>query len=139
MSTNDLTLTPYLHFPGNCEDALNTYQEILGGRFEIQNRYDNPNINAPKEYQDKVLHARFYNGKCLFMACDMFPGQTVKSSMAVALSLDFNDLKQAENVFSAFAKDGELHVPFEKQFWGDWHGNLTDQYGIRWMINHIED
>ncbi len=139
MSKKNITLTPYLHFLGNCEEALNTYQNILGGRFEIENRYDNPNMNAPEEYRDKVLHARFYNGNCLFMACDVFPGQTVKSGRNVALSLDFKDLNQAKNVFSAFSNDGKINVPFEKQFWGDWHGNLTDQYGIRWMINHIEN
>lgn len=139
MSMENVTLTPYLHFSGNCEEALNTYQDILGGRLEIENRYDNPNMNAPEEYHDKILHARFYNGECLFMACDVFPGQTVQAGMNIALSLDFKDLKQAKYVFSKFAKDSEVHVPFEKQFWGDWHGNLTDQYEIRWMINHMKN
>ncbi|HEY4936200.1 MAG TPA: hypothetical protein VII44_06460 [Puia sp.] len=23
----------------------------------------------------------------------------------------------------------------EAQFWGDWHGNFTDRFGIRWMVN----
>lgn len=138
MSKKNLTLTPYLHFDGNCEEALTTYRKILGGRFEIQNRYDNPNMNAPEEYQDKVLHARFYTDKCLFMACDVFPGQAVNNGTAIALSLDFKDMEQAKKIFLKFADDGEVHVPFEKQFWGDWHGNLTDRFGIRWMINHIE-
>lgn len=139
MSKEEVTLTPYIHFAGNCEEALETYKEILGGRFEIQERYDNPNMNAPEEYREKVLHARFYNDACQFMACDVFPGQTVSSGSAIALSLDFKNRTQAQNIFSEFAKRGEVHIPFEKQFWGDWHGNLTDEFGIRWMVNHIEN
>lgn len=139
MSMNNLTLTPYIHFAGNCEEALNTYQEILGGSFEIVNRYDNPAMGAPGNYKNKILHASFNKDKCLFMACDVFPGQQVTKGMAIALSLDFNDLNQAKKVFAAFANEGEVHVPFDKQFWGTWHGNLTDRFGIRWMVNHSEE
>jgi uncharacterized glyoxalase superfamily protein PhnB len=29
----------------------------------------------------------------------------------------------------------DVHIPFKKQFWGDWHGNFKDRFGIRWMVN----
>ena len=134
----DIILTPYLHFSGNCEEALQTYQKIIGGSFEIENRYDNPNMDAPEDYKDKVLHARYSLNGLLFMACDVFPGQTAAStSGSVALSLELSELENAKKVFADFAQESDVHVQFEKQFWGDWHGNLTDKFGIRWMVNFM--
>lgn len=140
MSDHQITLTPYIHFSGNCEEALNTYKEILGGSIDVEQRYDNPNMKAPDDYKDKILHARFMHGNdLLFMACDVFPGQSAnKGSGDAALSINVNNLEEAKRIFSEFEKTGEAHVPFEKQFWGDWHGNLTDSYGIRWMVNYME-
>lgn len=137
MSDQQITLIPYLHFKGNCEEALNRYREILGGSVEVVNRYDRPEMEAPDDYKDKVLHARYHFGDNTIMASDVFPGQpTRKSSGDVALSVTIDDLERAREVFSALAEGGEVHHPFDKQFWGDWHGNLTDRYGLRWMVNH---
>lgn len=140
MNDFDITLTPYIHFSGNCEEALNTYKEVLGGSIEVEQRYDNPNMKAPDDYKDKILHARFlYGDHLMFMACDVFPGQSAKKGSGdTALSINVNNLEEAKRIFSEFEKAGEVHVPFEKQFWGDWHGNLTDSYGIRWMVNYMK-
>jgi PhnB protein len=139
MSKNKINLIPYLHFTGNCEEALKSYKSILGGRFEIQSRYDNSSVHVPEGFQNKVVHARFYINAFLFMAADVFFEQNEKNGLPIALSLDLYDMKKAQSIYSKFSEEGEVHIPFEKQFWGDWHGNLTDQYGIRWMINYIED
>lgn len=129
-------LIPYLHFEGNCEEVLNRYQEILGGEVEIHNRYDKPEMDAPDDYKDKVLHARFYFGENTIMASDVFPGQSAeKSSGDVALSITVDDVDEAQAIFDGLAEGGSIGVAFGKQFWGDWHGNLTDRYGIRWMVN----
>lgn len=129
-------LIPYLNFEGNCEEALNYYKDILNGRIEIQSRYDNPAMKAPENYKDKVLHGRLYFGDLVIYASDVFPGGTAQNGSGdVALSLDVADVATGKNVFDQLAADGKVHVPFEKQFWGSWHGNLTDKYGIRWMVN----
>lgn len=135
-------MVPYLHFEGNCEEALNFYKDILNGRVEIQSRYDNPAMNAPEAYKNKVLHGRLYfsEGKAgqAIYASDVFPGQSAhKSSGDAALSLDFPDPESGKEVFDRLSEGGAVGVPFEKQFWGDWHGNFTDRYGIHWMVNCV--
>lgn len=137
MSNHEITLIPYLHFGGNCEEALTTYKEILGGTVEIRERYDNPEMNAPDDYKDKVLHARFYFGDNTIMASDVFPGQPVENGSGdAALSVTVDDLDKAKKIFNSLTEEGEIGVPFEKQFWGAWHGNLTDRFGVRWMVNY---
>ncbi|CAL1519537.1 VOC family protein [Chitinophaga sp. MM2321] len=136
MEAKEIKLIPYLNFNGNCEEALNFYSGILNGTVEIQSRYDNPAMHAPDEYKDKILHGRLHFPGGVIYASDVLPGKEAhKSSGDVALSLDFPDTKTAERAFHMLAAHGQVHIPFKKQFWGDWHGNLTDHFGIRWMLN----
>lgn len=138
MSNAEIKLIPYLNFQGDCEEALTAYKDIFDGKVDIINRYDNPAMNAPENYKDKILHARLYFGDNTIYASDVFPGSSAKEGGDIAMSLSFNDLERAKKVFDRLAEGGKIGVPFEKQFWGDWHGNLTDQFGIHWMVNYEE-
>lgn len=139
MTTRTTQVIPYLTFGGNCEEALNFYRDVLGGEVSIVNRYDNPAMNAPEYYKNKVLHARLLLEGAAIYASDTFPGQTVqKTSGDVSLSVILNDLDKAKEVFARLSEGGRTHFPFEKQFWGDYHGALTDRYGFKWNINYEE-
>ncbi len=136
MSNNNIELSPYLQFQGNCEEALNFYKEVLDGRIEIVSRYDNPAMKAPDDFKNKILHAVFYFGEYKIFASDMMPkklGETLHSN--IAMSLGLHDDKVAMQIFDKLSEGGKINVPFKKQFWGDWHGNFTDRFGIRWMVN----
>jgi PhnB protein len=139
MADRTIELMPYLQYPGNCEEAIHFYKDILQGRIEIISRYDNPAMKAPEEYKNKILHACFYFHNHLIFASDTL---SKKSSGAmqtnVALSLGFRDEKEAKKIYDGHGAGGQIHVPFEKQFWGDWHGNFTDRLAIRWMINYVK-
>ena len=139
MNNKEIALIPYLNFQGNCEEALTAYRKILGGSIEIIERYDNPAMQAPEEYRDKVLHARYRFSDNEVYASDVFPGQTLGDSRNVAMSLSFAELEKAKQAFAQLADGGTVNVPFEKQFWGAWHGNLMDKFGIYWMINFEVD
>lgn len=140
MENKTIRVIPYLMFDGSCEEALQFYQEKIGGRVNIVNRYDNPAMQAPDDYKNKILHARLeFNGGAIY-ASDSFPGQpTKKNSGDVSLSLILSaDLEKTRAIFTGLAEGGQVHFPFEKQFWGDWHGSLTDRYGFNWNINFEE-
>ncbi|MFI5194726.1 MAG: VOC family protein [Chitinophagales bacterium] len=136
MSTETIELTPYLNFDGDCEEALTFYLGILDGRIEVVSRYDEPSMKAPDEFKNKILHARFYFGNEMFFASDVMPGKSGnRSSAKLALALGLRDEVLAEKIFNQLAAGGTVGVPFVKQFWGDWHGNLVDRFGISWMVN----
>lgn len=136
MSNTQIEMMPYLSFQGNCEEALNFYKDILDGQIEIASRYDNPAMNAPEDFKNKILHARFAFGSYTLFASDVMPkNQHDELSGNVAISLGFKDEKFANKIFDHLSVGGKIHIPFKKQFWGDWHGNFKDRFGIRWMIN----
>jgi PhnB protein len=136
MNSSIISLIPYLSFEGTCEEALHAYSEIFGGKVDIQSRYDNPAMKAPKEYHNKVLHASMQLGEFTIMASDVFPGTPSKNGNAnIALAFAVKTPEDGKKLFELLSKGGNVNVPFEKQFWGEWHGNLTDRFGIRWMVS----
>ena len=42
---------------------------------------------------------------------------------------------EAERLFTALSVQGQVEMPPQNMFWGDYFGSFTDQFGIRWMIN----
>jgi PhnB protein len=139
MTNTDMDLVPYLQYQGNCEEALNFYKEILNGRIEIASRYDNPAMNAPEDFKNKILHARFYFGKYMLFASDMMPKKINEGLLSnISISLGLHDEEFAKDIFDRLSNGGKINIPFKKQFWGDWHGNFEDRFGIRWMVNCSE-
>lgn len=131
-----MKLIPYIQFTGNCEEALNRYKEIFEGEVNIVNRYDNSSFDVPDDFKNKVLHAHYKTGEIELMACDVFPGKSsVPRGSNISLSVTLDTVEKATEIFNSLAKDGKVKFPFEKQFWGAWHGSLTDKFGINWMIN----
>lgn len=138
MSSPIINLNVYLNFMGNCEEALNFYAKILHGKVTIRNRYDNPAMKSPKEFQNKILHATLEFGKTKIMASDIIPKDPNQSGIGsgdAALSIDVSSPEEGKNVFEQLGEGGRVNVRFEKQFWGAWHGNLRDKFGISWMVN----
>ena len=136
MSNTQFEMLPYLSFLGNCEEALNFYNGIFNGKVEIISRYDNPAMNVSEEFKNKILHASLQFGKYNLFASDVMPKKINREITSnIALSLGLKDEILAREFFNKLSTGGEIHIPFKKQFWGDWHGNFTDRFGIRWMIN----
>jgi PhnB protein len=136
MADTEIELVPYLQFQGDCEEALNFYKDILDGRIEIASRYDNPAMKAPDDFKNKILHARFIFGKFTMFASDVMPNKMNEALRSnISISLGLHDEESAKDIFERLSAGGKINVPFKKQFWGDWHGNFSDRFGIHWMVN----
>lgn len=43
--------------------------------------------------------------------------------------------QEADKLFNGLSKDGEIEMKMEEASWGDYFGNFTYKFGIKWMIN----
>ena len=41
----------------------------------------------------------------------------------------------AQTKYMTFGEGGTADMPLQEMFWGDYFGNLTDQFGVQWMFN----
>jgi len=137
-------LNPYLNFDGKAEEAFTFYQSVFGGEFVggVMKMGNAPgNENLPDEDKNRVLHIALPIGKDLLMASDIVPsmGQKLNQGNGNYISIFPESREEADRIFNTLSVDGEIEMPMEDQFWGDYFGSFKDKFGVCWMINFSKD
>ena len=130
-------LNPYVSFGENAREAMTFYQQALGGTLELHTFGEYGAAGEP--FADLVMHALLETDDGLvLMASDSPPGmsRTVGNNITISLSGDDDALLRQR--FEKLAEGGSIDVPLEKQMWGDVFGQLTDRFGIGWLVNISE-
>lgn len=140
------TLSPYLIFDGNAATAFDFYKSVFGGEFSFKMKAsDTPpgegNKLDPAE-ADKLMHIclPLPNGQML-QASDMihsFCNGEVTSFIQgnnQFICIRADNEAEARSLFEKLSKGATIQVDMQPMFWGDLFGQLTDQFGIQWMIN----
>lgn len=128
------SISPYLFFQGNCEEAINFYHNCLGGEIAIQ-KFGDTEMPVEEEYKNKVMHAELTIGELKIMFSDGAPHKKITSGDSIQMNLGFQDEVELENVFNKLAEGGTITMPLEVTFWQAKFGMLVDKFGIRWMVN----
>jgi len=132
---SDVTLDPYIFFKGNAQEAMEFYKSVFGGELTVQKMGEVP-ADVPKmegSSDDMVMHAMLEGGDIKLYASDS-PVASPETKK-IELSLGGSDEAKMRKLFDGLAAGGKVKMPLEKQFWGDIFGNLTDKYGVDWMMN----
>lgn len=137
------TLNPYLTFNDNCEEAFNFYKSVFGGDFAMVMRFK----DVPAEYQgsaseaEKIMHMALPIGQgTMLMGSDSPASMGVpKTGDNVSISISTESEAEAERLFKGLSAGGQVTMPLEKAFWGDYFGMLTDKYGFQWMVSYMSN
>jgi PhnB protein len=128
-------LNPYIHFKDNARQAMEFYQSVFGGELAINTFAE---FHATEDPADayKIMHAMLEaeNGITL-MASDTPSFMKYNPGSSVTISLSGDNDAELTGYFNKLAQDGTVEVPLEKAPWGDKYGQLTDKFGIEWMVN----
>ena len=130
-----MKLTPYIHFAGNAEEALNFYKNAMNGEIVQLGRYGESPMPTDEDYKNKVLHARLLIGDNLLMVSDVFKGQEISTKGNIQLSIEMDDVSQMEEVFIKMSEGGKVTMALQDTFWGARFGMLIDKFGVSWMFN----
>ncbi|HET8837990.1 MAG TPA: VOC family protein, partial [Flavobacteriaceae bacterium] len=96
----------------------------------------------PEEEQNRTMHIALPIGKdTLLMASDIVPsaGHKLVKGNNMYVSLHPESKEEADRIFNGLSKGGEVEMPMEEQFWGDYFGSFIDKFGIGWMVNFNKD
>jgi PhnB protein len=132
---------PYLNFSGNCLEAFEFYKSVLGGEFSSVNKFSEmpPDAASDQTHEaapEGIMHISLPIGDSMLMGSDVPPGMgtvTAGNTCYVCLSPDSPD--EAKRAFDGLSEGGDIEMPFDRQFWGDYFGSFTDKYGIKWMVD----
>ena len=131
-----MQVNPYLFYDGNCEAALKFYAKVLGAHIEAMLTYESgpKEMPIPPGWGKKVMHARISIDGEVLMASDAPPGNFL-TPQGFRVSLQVEDLADAERRFKALAEGGTINMPFGKTFFSRGFGMCVDQFGTPWMVN----
>ncbi len=133
----------YLNFMGNAEEAFNHYKKIFGSEFSspLMRMGDIPPRDGappmPEADKNKVMHVALpILGGTQLMATDMLEsmGHKLVEGNNVTISLNPDSKGEADRLYGGLSEGGTDSVAPHDEFWGYW-GTCKDRFGIRWMFN----
>ena len=135
-----MKVNPYLNFDGQAEEAFHFYKSIFGGEFTgIMKMKDAPGTeNLTEDELNRIMHISLPIGKdTLLMGSDIIQsmGQKFVKGNNNYISLHPERREEADRLFNKLSAGGEIEMPMEDQFWGDYFGSFIDKFGIGWMVN----
>lgn len=130
-----MTITPYLHFPGTCRDAMTTYQSILGGKLDMMRYADMPDAPPDMAVSDRIMHSALMTPHGDIQGSDMPPGEKGEPQASVSVHIELPTVDDGRRVNDALSDGGTTIVPFGPSFFTPGFGMLTDRFGSHWIIS----
>jgi PhnB protein len=127
-------LNPYIAFAGTAREAMEFYKSVFGGTLTLNTFGE---FGAPDPaLNDRIMHSMLEtDAGYTIMASDTAPGMQITPGNNITVSLSGDDDAALRGYWEKLAGGGTVTMPLEKQMWGDEFGQLTDRYGIAWMVN----
>lgn len=134
-------LNPYLNFDGTCEEAFNFYKTVFGGEFTYFSKMGEiEGMEVSEDDKNLIMHVSLPIGKDVLMGSDAPTNMKsqFKSGNNNYICISPDSKEEADRLFKELSVDGEIEMPMEEMFWGDYFGSFKDKYGVCWMINYYK-
>ncbi len=129
-----MPFAPYIHFQGNCAEALQHYAKIFGTTEIVLSTYaEAPGDTMPAS--TAIMYGHIMVDGAALMASDYPPGMQGSPQQSVTISFTRPTPAAAQALFDALAAGGEITMPFGATFWSPGFGMLRDRFGTAWMIS----
>ena len=132
-----MQINAYLSFSGQCEEAFQLYEKLLGGKIEGLFRYaGTPMENQmPTGWGEKIMHIRLVVDQSEIMGADSPQQHEQEPAKRFCMSIGLKDQEEAKRLFNGLSDGGSIQMPRQPTFWAALFGMLVDRFGIPWMIN----
>jgi PhnB protein len=139
------SVSTYLNFPRNTEEAFNFYKSVFGGEFfgnGIMRFGDIPPSDGtpptPEADKNLVMHVELR-----ILGVHSLMGTDAPESMGFKVNFGNNQFinlqpdtrKETKKLFDALSAGGKVDMELQDMFWGDYFGSCTDKFGVQWMFN----
>lgn len=142
------SVSTYLNFSRNTEEAFNFYKSVFGTEFDgegIMRMGDVPPQDGmpPMAEADKklVMHVSLPTiGEHRIMGTDAPESMGFQLSQGnnVYINLMPDTKEDTDALFAKLSVGGNVTMPLEDMFWGDYYGSLVDKFGVQWMFNCVK-
>ncbi len=131
-------LVPNLQFDGKAREAVEFYHRVFGGELGLMTFEQGMGDTDPAT-SGRVMHSSLYLDRGVhLMVSDVPPGMERDTNGTLSLSSDDaagGDAEQLTSWWELLQEDAVVTMPLEQAPWGDHFGQLTDKFGVKWMVN----
>jgi len=132
-----MNLNPFLIFEGNCAEAMEFYQDCLGGDLTLTRVRDTPmSTQAPAHLLDKVAYAQLASGQIQISATDwQHQTRVPRQGNTVGVYLNGASYAELRIIFDKIAvgANPDLLDELRDMPFGS-YGHLADRYGVHWFF-----
>ena len=139
------TVNVYLTFNGDCEEAFTFYKSVLGGEFPMMSRFSEmpPDAGPPvaPEHANRIMHVSLPISKETVLMGSDTGGEwatNFKQGNNFSISITAESKEEADRFFNGLSEGGQVTMPMDSTFWGDYFGMFSDKFGINWMVSFNE-
>lgn len=134
----------YLNFNRNTEEAFNFYRSVFGTEFigEPMRMGNVPphegQVELSAEDKNLIMHVALpILGGLQLMGTDATEsmGMTVNFGNNIYINLEPDTRIETDALFKKLSDGGNVEMPLQEMFWGDYFGSCTDRFGVQWMFN----
>jgi PhnB protein len=134
------TISPWINFNGNAEEAFNFYKSVFGGEFtKVIRLKDLAGPEFPVEEKDanKIMQITLPIGNgARLIGNDVpeFMGKVSEQENRSKIHVGVGSKEEAERIFNGLSEGVKVEMPIGDSPWGTYFGMFRDKYGIEWII-----
>jgi PhnB protein len=136
-------VSTYLNFAKSTEAAFRFYAGVFGTSVVGPMRFGDIPAGpgqppVPDSVKNLVMHIELPTlGGHVLMGTDAPEemGFQLTQGNTTHIMLEPDTKEEGTRLFQALAADGEVKMPLQDMFWGDYYGELKDKFGVLWMVN----
>jgi PhnB protein len=91
---------------------------------------------------DRIMHISLpVSQETVIMGSDVGGewASSYKQGNNFSISINTDSKAETERLFNGLSANGQVTMPLEKTFWGDYFGMFIHQFGVNWMISFNEN
>ena len=113
------------------------YKDCLGGELTLMTVGESPMASqVPPEAKNHIMHSALKNGNMVLMASDNMGTGSITKGNQFSMTIECGNKKEADSYYAKLSAGGKATHPMKDEFFG-YYGDLTDKFGVNWMISHM--
>jgi len=130
-------ISPAIHLPGNCAEAIALYQKAFHMTLNSISYYrdvsPDSGMRFSEDERDKVMHAELTICGSRVNMSDGDPKEIVAGNIIV-LNVFLASDDDVRKAFHILEESGKIVVELGPQFWTSMYCSVEDRFGIRWQL-----
>jgi PhnB protein len=126
-----------LAFNGQCREAFEHYEKVLGGEIAVMNTFGDSDVKLPPgstaSAPDQIRFAELQVGDFAILGNDV-PVAEFRPMQGFNIALHLKTATEARRIFNAFSEGGQIVTPLSEVAWSSAFGIVTDRFGTPWLI-----